>query len=154
MGVNSFRQILDQYRLLVLDTMVFSYHFAHHPRYGPLTRVVLDTVESGQAEGLMTTITLAEVLTRPAQAGDKRAMYDYELFLSHFPHLRLVPLDADLARETARVRAYTRLRTPDAVQVAAARLYGADVLITNDHRWQERVRHPALILLDDYVSDP
>ena len=42
----------------------------------------------------------------------------YNLYLTHFPNLRLVPLDADLARETALVRAATGLRTPDAVQVA------------------------------------
>jgi predicted nucleic acid-binding protein len=111
----------------------------------------LEIIESGRAEGLITTITLAEVLTRPAQANDRRAMQDYELYLTHFPHLRLVPLDADLARETARVRAETGLRTPDAVQVAAARLHGADALVTNDHRWRNRVHRPDLILLDDYT---
>jgi predicted nucleic acid-binding protein len=78
-------------------------------------------------------------------------MRDYELYLTHFPHLRLVPLDADLARETARVRADTGLRTPDAVQVAAARLYSADAVVTNDHRWRDRVHGPDLILLDEYV---
>jgi predicted nucleic acid-binding protein len=111
----------------------------------------LEAIESGQTEGLITTVTLAEVLTRPAQANDRRAMHDYELYLTHFPHLRLVPLDADLARETARVRAETGLRTPDAVHVAAARLHGADAVVTNDHRWQERVHAPVVILLDEYV---
>jgi predicted nucleic acid-binding protein len=152
MGIDALHQALDGRRLLVLDTMVFSYHFANHPRYAPLTRIVLDTIESGQMEGLITTITLAELLTRPAQAHNRQAMYDYELFVTHFPHLRLVSLDADLARETARARAETRLRTPDAVQVAAAWLYDADAILTNDHRWRDRVQRPALILLDDYVS--
>lgn len=75
-----------------------------------------------------------------------------ELYLTHFPHLRLVPLDTDLARETARVRAETGLRVPDAVQVAAARLHGADAPVSNDHRWRNRVHSPALILLDEYVE--
>jgi predicted nucleic acid-binding protein len=130
--------------------MVFSYHLAGHPCYRALTQAILETVESGQAEGLITTVVLAEVLTRPAQANDWRAMHDYELYLTRFPHLRLVPVDADLARETARIRAETGLRTPDAVQVAAARLHGADAIVTNDHRWRNHVRDVTLILLDDY----
>jgi len=115
--------------------------------------VVLEAVESGQVAGLITTVTLAEVLTAPAQAGDRRAMLDYELYLTNFPNLRLVVLDVALARETALVRATSRLRMPDAVQVAAARLAGADGIVTNDHRWAGRVTQPQVVMLDDYVTD-
>jgi predicted nucleic acid-binding protein len=139
------------YRLLALDTMVFSYHLGRHPQYGRLTQALLAAIESGQVEGLTTTLTLSELLTRPAQANDRRAMLDYELYLTRFPNLQLVPLDVRLARETARARASTGLRTPDAVQVAAARLYDADAIVTNDHRWQSRVHRPDVILLDRFV---
>ena len=152
MGVEALRRTLSEYRLLALDTMVFSYHMFNHPRYVPLTSVVLEAIESGKVAGLITTVTLAEVLTVPAQAGDRRAMQDYELYLTRFPNLRLVPLDAALARETALVRATSRLRIPDAVQVAAARLAGADAIVTNDHRWAGRVTGPALVMLDEYVE--
>jgi predicted nucleic acid-binding protein len=150
-GVAELRQALASHHLLVLDTMVFSYHLGGHPRYRALTRAILEAIESGQVEGLTTTVTLSELLTRPAQAGDTQAMQDYELYVTRFPNLRLVPLDANLARETARVRAETRLRTPDAVQVAAARLYRADAIVTNDRRWQNRVHRPDLIVLDEYA---
>jgi predicted nucleic acid-binding protein len=72
--------------------------------------------------------------------------------LTDFPRLRLVPLDADLARETAGVRAETGLRVPDAVQVAAAHLHGAHALVSNDHRWRSCVHSPTLILLDEYLQ--
>ena len=113
--------------------------------------MVLEAVESGVVMGLITAVTLAEVLTVPAQAGDRRSLLDYELYLLNFPNLRLVPLDAALARETALVRASCKLRTPDAVQVAAARLAGADGIVTNDHRWAGRVAHPDVVMLDDYA---
>jgi len=73
-------------------------------------------------------------------------------FLTCFPNLRILPLDIALAREAARVRASTRLRMPDAIQVAAAYLCGADAIVTNDHRWVGRVTQPALVLLDDYLD--
>ena len=151
MGVDELRHVVSGYRLLALDTMVFSYHLSNHPRYVPLTSVVLEAIESGVVMGLITAVTLAEVLTVPAQAGDRRSLLDYELYLLNFPNLRLVPLDAALARETALVRASCKLRTPDAVQVAAARLAGADGIVTNDHRWAGRVAHPDVVMLDDYA---
>ena len=152
MGIEDLRGEIGAHRLLLVDTPVFSYHLADHPRYAPLTAVILEAIESGRVTGLTSAITVAELLTLPARAGDPQAMQDYELFLTSFPNLRVAPLDVPLARETALVRAATGLRTPDAVQVAAARLYGADAIITNDHRWAARVTTPVVVLLDAYLQ--
>jgi predicted nucleic acid-binding protein len=135
----------------MLDTMVFSYHLSNHVRYAPLTSAVLAAVESGQVAGLTTTVTLAELLTVPAKAEDRRALLDYELYLTRFPNLGLVPLDVALVRETALVRAATGLRMPDAVQVAAARLAGADAIVTNYRRWAGQVTEPALVILEEFL---
>ena len=152
MSAGDLQRALAGCRLVCLDTMVFSYQLSKHPRYSALTTVVLAAVEAGQVAGLTTTITLAEILTVPARAGDEHAQQEYELYLTNFPHLTLVPLDTGLAREAARVRAATGLRTPDAIQVAAARLAGADAIVTNDRHWVGRVKAPALVLLDDYAG--
>jgi predicted nucleic acid-binding protein len=132
--------------------MVFSYQLADHPRYAPLASVVLEAVEEGRIAGLTTTVTLDEILAVPARAGDRQALYDYELYLTHFPNLEIVSLDVALARETALVRGATGLRTPDAIQVAAARLAGAGALVTNDRRWARQVATPRLLILDDYLD--
>lgn len=152
MSLSDLRRDLARHKLVLLDTMVFSYQLADHPRYAPLTSVVLQAIESGQVAGLTTTLTLAELLTVPAKAGAKQAMRDYEIYLTRFPNLKILPLDKALARETAWVRGATGLRTPDAIQIAAARLAGADALITNDRRWARQVADPPLLLLDDYLD--
>ena len=152
MGIDELQRALSSHQVVLLDTMVFSYYLANHPRYVDLAGAVLDAIETGQVAGLTTTVTVAKVLTVPAQAGDPNALLDYELYLTHFPNLEIMPLDMDVARETARVRAATGLRTPDAVQVAAAQLAGADAIVTNDRRWQGRFREPALLMLDMYVD--
>jgi predicted nucleic acid-binding protein len=151
-GIAELREAIAAHRLLLVDTPVFSYHLSDHPRYAPLTAVILEAIESGRVAGLTSMVTIAEILTLPARLGDQRAMQDYELFLTSFPNLHLAPLDVSLARETALVRAATGLRTPDAVQVAAARVHGADAIVTNDHRWAARVTAPAVILLDTYLQ--
>jgi predicted nucleic acid-binding protein len=64
----------------------------------------------------------------------------------------MLAMDTALARETSLVRAATGLRTPDAIQVAAARLARADAIVTNDHRWDGKVTNSALVILYDYVA--
>jgi predicted nucleic acid-binding protein len=150
--IEAFLEALAGRGRVLLDTMVFSYHFSAHPRYLPLTTVLLSRIEAGDLEGLVTTVTLAEVLAAAARVGDEEAMYDYEMFLVRFPHLRMVPLDVALARETARVRAETHLRFPDALQVAAGRLADADALVTNNLRWRPVVPQPPVLLLQDYAD--
>ena len=153
MGVSELRTVISQYRLLALDTLVFFYHLSDHPLYAPLTSVVLEAVEAGEVAGLTTSLTLANILTIPTQAGNQRMMDDYEFYLTHFPNLQLVALDNAIARETAVVRASCQLRTRDAVEVAAARLLGANAIVTNNPRWVDRVKEPAVVLLDDFVGE-
>lgn len=152
MGIEDLRASLKTLQRVLVDTMVFSYHISNHPRYAPLTQVVMEMIEAGYIEGITTTITMAELLTVPARAGNQRAMDEYELYLSSFPHLLILPLDISIARETAIVRAATGLRTPDAVQIATARIAGARAIVTNDRRWLGRVETPQIIILDDYVE--
>lgn len=154
MGVEDLLQRLAGCRLIALDTMVFSYHLADHPGYSELTTAVLEAIEASRMAGVTTTIALAEILAVPAKAGNQRALLDYELYLTRFPNLQIMPLDIALARETALVRGETGLRTPDALQVAAARLAGADAILTNDRRWAGRVGRPAVVVLDEYAKPP
>ena len=152
MGIDSLRRTISECRLLMLDTMVFSYHLFDHPRYAPLTAVILEIIESGVVAGVTSTMTVAELLTVPAQAGNWRAMQDYELYLTNFPNLYLMPLDIAVAREAALVRAETGLRMPDAVQIGVARIVEADAIVTNDRRWVRRVTRPALVVLDEFAD--
>jgi len=150
MDLEALRQALAGCRLLFLDTMVFAYHFAAHPDYVPATTLILGLVESGDLAALTTTLTLAELLTRPAQERNLQAMLDYRLYLTHFPNLEIVPLDIALAEETALLRAATHLKTPDAIQLAAAKRYGADAVITNDRAWSGKLTSPRILILGDY----
>lgn len=54
--------------------------------------------------------------------------------MMHSANLTRYPLSREIALEAAELRATLNLRTPDAIQVAAARVSGADTFITNDVR--------------------
>ena len=58
------------------------------------------------------------------------------------------------------VRAATSMRMPDAVQVTAAVLYTANMIVTNDRAWLSKLKAtepgappwPAVLYLDDHAA--
>lgn len=152
MGVTEFLAQLDECRTIYLDTMVFIYLLEEHPRYSDLAIAVMELIEQGASIGFTSTITVAELLTAPAQANDDQALRDYELYLTNFPNLSIIPLSIDLARRTARVRAATKLKMPDSIQIATAIDSGADVVIGNDKRWRNRTNGLPFLMLNDFLE--
>ena len=53
--------------------------------------------------------------------------------------LRVEPVSYAVAREAARIRAVTALRTPDATILATAAVMGARSVVTNDGRWASAI---------------
>lgn len=87
---------------------------------------------------VLSTVSLAEALTRRARAGDLRAMQETRRGLLALPRLSMIDFDPNHAHETALVRAETGRKLPDAAIVAEARLAGAAALLGNDRQWATR----------------
>ena len=151
-GVKRLLDDLSHCNRIVLDTMILIYVLERHPRYFSSAKSVLAAIESGQVEGVISVLSLTELLTAPAQADDLSAMRDYELYLLNFPNLTIEPLDVEIAREAAQMRALTRLPAPDAIILATAQEVGADAIVTNDRRWRNKLKHPDILFLDDYLG--
>jgi predicted nucleic acid-binding protein len=99
---------------------------------GPLAarfRPLFDAHAEGRLRLAVSTVTVAEVLTGPLQAGDQVLARRYRTFLESW---QVVDLTADVAESAARIRASLHLKLPDAVQVASALAIGADALATHD----------------------
>ena len=78
------------------------------------------------------TLTLGEVLVKPAEQGNHALRQRYEDVLSQTT--RLIAFDREAARRYADIRRNRTIRPPDAIQLACAALVGADLFITNDDR--------------------
>jgi predicted nucleic acid-binding protein len=91
----------------------------------------------GAATGVLASIALTEVLTRPAAAGDAELFERYAEELRSVPNLRIVALDAETAIDAAWGRSGGR-DLGDAVHVATARRAGATCFVTNDLRVRGR----------------
>lgn len=78
------------------------------------------------------TLTLGEVLVKPAEQGDEALRQRYEDVLAQT--VRLIAFDRETARRYAEIRRNRTIRPPDAIQLACAAQVGVDLFITNDDR--------------------
>lgn len=137
---------------VALDTSIFIYFIEEHPQYLPLVEPLFEAIDAGELEAVTSSLTLLEVLVIPFRFSNGALIDRYEALLTKSQGLRLVDLDREFLRSVAQVRAATRAKTPDAMQLAAAMAAGCLVFLTNDDRI------PALpglrvVLLDDYLPE-
>ena len=78
------------------------------------------------------TLTLGEVLVKPAEQGNEALRQRYEDILSQTT--RLITFERETARRYAEIRRNRSIRPPDAIQLACAAQVGVDLFITNDDR--------------------
>ncbi len=103
---------------------------------------------------VISTITLVEVLGRPALAGDTAVIGAIRRALLALPAFRIVDLDQAHAVETALVRAGTGLKLTDAAIIATARLANASALLGNDRQWGTKPLGVAYHHVDDLLALP
>lgn len=117
---------------VALDTCVFIYYIEEHPAFLPIIEPVFKAVDRGRLQAVTSDLALLEVLVVPYRQGDARLAEKYEALLTRSRGLSVVGLSRGLLRTAARVRAATGLKTPDAIQVAAALAAGCTSLVTAD----------------------
>jgi len=119
---------------VAVDTALFIYLIEEHPRYLSAVRPLFEEADAGHRRLVTSAVTLLEVLVVPYRAGDRPLAARYEALLAHSRGLTLVDVDRVQLRAAAQLRARYGLRTPDALQIAAAIGEGCAVLVTNDQR--------------------
>jgi predicted nucleic acid-binding protein len=122
---------LPDQALLLLDSAPIIYVLEDHPDFAPRFSPLFAAQAAGHLRFAVTTITIAEVLRGPLQAGNEVLARRYRAVLESW---QVLPLDVDIAESAARLRASLRLRMADAVQAASALKINAAGLVTNDRK--------------------
>jgi len=135
---------------VALDSSIFIYFIEEHPIYLPLVEPLFEAIDAGELEAVTSSLTLLEVLVIPFRFANAALIDRYETLLTKSRGLRLVDLDREFLRSVAQVRASTRAKTPDAMQLTAGMAAGCPVFLTNDDRIPST---PGLrvLLLEDYL---
>lgn len=143
---------LAAHQLIGLDTSIFIYHFEANQKYLPLTRSILKLVESGQSQGVISTLVVMELTVHPWRIDRGDIARQYEALLINFPNLKLVDVSREVARQAAQLRAKYNLRPADALQVATAIISGATLWVSNDKALKRLEPAIEVIVLEDFVE--
>ncbi len=116
------------------DTNLFIYLFED---YGALSKAVAQLRSRMLERGdqlLTSTLTLGEILVKPAEQHDSELCRKYERAIT--TAATVIALDVKAARTYAALRSQRSLRAPDAIQLACAASANVDLFVTNDARLQ------------------
>jgi len=133
---------------LGFDTAPFIYFVERHPKYVDLMREVFRRVDNGTLSGFGSVVILTEVLTQPKRLANTTLEIEYGDLLLHGGNFNLIPIDTIIAVRAADLRARYNLRTPDALQVAAALESGCQAFLTND-TGLKRVAELRVLIVDE-----
>ena len=133
-----------------LDTVVFIYFIEEHPQYLPLIEPLFAAIDAGTVEGVTSSLIFLETLVVPYRVGNVPLGERYEALLTGSRGIRMLDLDRPLLRAAAQLRASLRVRTPDAIQLAAALAARCSAYLTND-RELPPVPGLKILQLQDYL---
>jgi PIN domain nuclease of toxin-antitoxin system len=126
--------VRDQ-RPICLDSGPFSDYIAGlQPTTSLLEMILLNSAPVV----VISAVTLAEIVTRPAKSGDLARVNRIHAELTSLPGFAIADFDRAHAIETAVIRGQTDLKLPDAAIIATARLANAIAIVGNDRQWRKK----------------
>lgn len=136
---------------IAFDTNALVYFLEDFHPYSDRVADALRMLSDGVAVGFASTIVEMEMLVGPLRQRDRRLLMTVRKFFNLQPNLHLTPLNSDIARAAAEVRAETGMKAPDAIIAATAAANRCDVVIGNDRAFAGRCPVPYLVL-DDFAA--
>ena len=130
---------------IALDTNVLIYFLEGIEPYASEVEGLLNSFVKGKNEGIISTISVAEVLTGFYRAGDEKGVAETKALLEDLTKdgLKIVPVTPEIADLAARLKAKRGGRLPATIVVATAIARDAELIYSEDEdlqRFNEDIR--------------
>lgn len=146
----AFRSRMEDAERVHLDARVVAYHLLGREPEVELTRLLFQGVSRGEVRAQTSSMSLYQLLAEPCRRGEADVADRAEQLLGGLRGLELVPVDAPLAGQAARVRARLGTDPTTSSQIATAVTEGADLFLT-DGSGLRRVAGVRVENLSDYL---
>lgn len=137
---------VDGVNSIGLDTSPFIYFVERNRPYVNVMREIFKRITDGDFKACSSVITLTEVLVQPLRQENQSLADEYRDLLYNGINFKLLPLNASIAQRAAELRAKYNLRTPDALQIAAALENACEAFLCNDKNLKKVTEIKVLIL--------
>lgn len=119
-------------RRVYLDTNIVIYAVEGFADYSDQIQALLEAMDTGEIVAFTSDLTLAETLVKPMKDQNLAIQHAYRTFLTPTAAMEIIPISRDILEDAARLRATTKLKLPDAIQLATALRERCDSFLTND----------------------
>ena len=144
------RRAIEKHKIIGLDTAPFIYFIEDVAPYADLVDPVFRFLENQRLRAVTSTVTVAEILTKPFADKNFFLADEIKFTLESFSSLSVVSIDERLAEAAALIRARYTIRLPDALQLAAAIQGEATLFLTNGKR-VKKVEAVEVLALSDFL---
>jgi predicted nucleic acid-binding protein len=144
-------EALQGVKSIFLDTAPVVYYVENHPLFADGVEGVIKKLDSGELQGIISPVTLAECLVYPLKSKDKKLQQDFVDFMLRRQSIKMIEIDTGIGLLSARLRAKYNLKLLDALQVATAIRSGCEALLTNDDQFR-RVSELRVLMVEDFVE--
>jgi predicted nucleic acid-binding protein len=117
---------------LYIDSNIFVYAFECETDLGHAARPAFILLDEKKAIGVASQFVLAEVLPRPLRDNDVKLEHAYETTFAGRAGLEVYPMTLSVLRLSAKLVAYSKLRSADAIHAATAVTAACDAFLTED----------------------
>ncbi len=135
----------------VLDTNIFLNVKNREKPYSASSRQVLDAVDDGQIQAIVSAVSIAEMCSGYYSAGDERGKDEFITHLVSSQKFTIVNLDLKVADVAGTIRAETGLRLPDAIIVASGLARQASYIVTHDEEFKKAKRHIKVVTSKELI---
>jgi len=150
---NEFLIKLSENKSVSVDSSFFIYHLENIKPYNELTSITIERISSGELFCNISTLVISELFVRPFKEKNFKNINLFEEFIRTFPNSKTCDLDFDIAKLSAKIRAQSSLKNPDAILLATAIINGSDIFITNDLNLKKFSDNKLQILaMEDYIK--
>ena len=119
-------------RTVYFDTNIFIFAVEGLAEVETQIKSLLDALAAREITVVTSELTLAEVLVKPLRDGNTALQETYGRLLHATAVFQLIPIQRDILRAAAVLRATTKLKLPDAIHLATSDFTACDSFLTGD----------------------
>ncbi len=141
MGQLSFPPLAKIY----LDTSPIIYSVEKHADYWQILVPFWQSLKADEIEVYTSELTLLETLVQPIKQNNQTLISAYDTLLTK-TDIKLQPINLEVLRESANLRAIQNLKTPDAIHAATAIASNCAYFVSNDNGFKRLTNFDVVIL--------
>ena len=135
---------------ILIDSNVIIYLTNSIQPYAFLAKALFETIEAGDAEAVISILSVSEVMQGPVKKSDNTMAMEVKDYLVNFPncHCQEITMNVlEIVGNDERID-WSGLRTVDSLIIASGLVNGVDLFISNDRHFKKSIPQEMILSFD------